>query len=91
MTREEFLKKFAVLGLASPFMATMLSSCNSSKEVVFKIPSSYDGKIIIIGAGVTGITAGHILHQKNIDFEILEASSIHGGRIKKLLILRTFR
>jgi monoamine oxidase len=83
MTREEFIKKFAVLGLASPFMASMLSSCNSSKEVVFNIPSSYDGKIIIIGAGVTGITAGHILHQRNIDFEILEASSIHGGRVKK--------
>ena len=41
-------------------------------------------KIIIIGTGASGITAGHLLAQKNIDFEILEASSVHGGRLKKI-------
>lgn len=40
-------------------------------------------KIIIIGAGAAGITAAHILSSRNIDFEVLEASSIHGGRLKK--------
>ena len=40
--------------------------------------------ILIIGAGASGITAGHLLAQKNIDFEILEASSVHGGRLKKV-------
>lgn len=84
MNRGEFLKKFSVLAVASPFMASLISSCTNNKQIAFDIPSSYDGKIIIIGAGVTGITAGHILNQKNIDFEILEASSIHGGRVKKI-------
>jgi len=84
MTREEFIKKFAILGLASPFMASMFTSCSNKNHFSYEIPSSYDGKIIIIGAGVTGITAGHILNQKNIDFEILEASAVHGGRVKKI-------
>ena len=84
MTREAFIKKFAVLSLASPFMASLFSSCSSKKKVLFDLPTSYDGKILIIGAGVTGITAGYILKQKKIDFEILEASSVHGGRVKKV-------
>lgn len=84
MTRTEFIKKFAVLGLASPFMASLVSSCSSKKKISFDIPSSFDGKILIIGAGVTGITAGYILKQNNIDFEILEANSVHGGRVKKV-------
>lgn len=41
-------------------------------------------KILVIGAGISGITAGHILAEKNIEFEILEASAVHGGRIKKI-------
>jgi len=40
-------------------------------------------KILIIGAGIAGITAGKILRDRNIDFEILEASTVYGGRIKK--------
>ena len=36
-----------------------------------------------MGAGAAGITAGHALSEKGIDFEILEASSVHGGRVKK--------
>jgi len=41
-------------------------------------------KILIIGAGIAGITAGKILRDRNIDFEILEASAVYGGRIKKI-------
>ena len=40
-------------------------------------------RILIVGAGAAGITAGHALSEKGIDFEILEASSVHGGRVKK--------
>lgn len=39
-------------------------------------------KVIIIGAGPAGMTAGYLLAQQGIDFQILEASSTHGGRIK---------
>ena len=65
-------------------MGNLLLSCSNTQYYNYDLPSSFDGKILVIGAGVTGITAGHILHQKNIEFEILEASAIHGGRVKKV-------
>lgn len=84
MTREEFLKKLAFLGLVSPFMTTSLSACVSNKPEFDVIESNFKGKVLVIGAGAAGITAGHILNEAGIDFEIVEASSIHGGRVKKL-------
>lgn len=39
-------------------------------------------KVIIIGAGPAGMTAGYLLAQRNIDFEILEVNTSYGGRIK---------
>jgi monoamine oxidase len=41
-------------------------------------------KILVIGAGAAGITAGHLLAKSGVDFEILEASSTHGGRVRKV-------
>ena len=41
-------------------------------------------KTIIVGAGISGITAGHLLAKHGLEFEILEASSVYGGRIRKI-------
>eukprot|EP01036_Dinobryon_divergens_P026441 gene26441-35096_t len=38
-------------------------------------------KVCIIGGGVAGISAARILKDNDIDFEIVEASSVLGGRI----------
>ncbi|MGF1527783.1 MAG: flavin monoamine oxidase family protein [Candidatus Competibacterales bacterium] len=40
-------------------------------------------KVIIVGAGASGITAAQILKDKGIEFEILEANSVTGGRLKE--------
>ena len=42
----------------------------------------FDGKVIIIGAGAGGLSAGYLLQQQGIDFEILEASASYGGRMR---------
>jgi len=42
----------------------------------------YDGKVLIIGAGAGGLTAGYLLQQQGVEFEILEASNKYGGRMK---------
>ena len=39
-------------------------------------------KIIIIGAGIAGLSAAIYLHRKGFDIQILEASDSAGGRIK---------
>jgi monoamine oxidase len=37
--------------------------------------------LVIIGGGLAGLYAGYLLHQRNVDFKILEANSRLGGRI----------
>ena len=41
-------------------------------------------KVLIVGAGAAGLSAGFLLEREAVDFEILEASSTHGGRVRKV-------
>lgn len=74
MTRKDFLKACGLLGIGLP-LQPLLSSCE-------KNPLTPDSKVIVIGAGAAGLSAGYLLQQQNINFEILEASSTFGGRTK---------
>jgi len=51
---------------------------------------SFDGKVIIIGAGGSGLAAAKILERNNIDYLILEATDRYGGRLKKDTTLADF-
>ncbi len=51
---------------------------------------SYDGKVIIIGAGAAGMAAAKVFEQNNIDYTILEATNRYGGRLKKDTTLADF-
>ena len=82
MDRRKFLKTTSFIGLGGLFIpSTLFSSCR--KETLFE-DSNYSGKVIIIGSGAAGLYAGYILKSKGIDFQILEASSVFGGRLGKL-------
>ena len=50
----------------------------------------YKGKVIIIGAGASGLAAAKVLEQNNIEYLILEATNRYGGRIKKDTTLADF-
>ncbi|WP_461587937.1 flavin monoamine oxidase family protein [Winogradskyella sp.] len=45
---------------------------------------NYSGKIIIIGAGASGLASAKILEENNIDYQIIEATDRYGGRLKKI-------
>ena len=77
MTRKEFIKICGLLGVVIPFQASCFSS-----NLFNLISSKFTGKVIIIGAGAGGLSAGYLLNQLGVDFEILEASSEFGGRMK---------
>jgi len=77
MSRKEFVKLCGILGVSIPFY-TSLSSCSKDDNIV----PNFEGKVIIIGAGAGGLSAGYLLQQQGIDFEILEASTIYGGRMR---------
>ena len=66
-----------LLGLSLPLSGVMVA-CNEAE-----IQTSDAGNIIIIGAGAAGLSAAYLLQQQGIAFQILEASSIYGGRMKR--------
>ncbi len=78
MNRRKFIKICQVLGLTLP-LQPLLNAKGSNKN--HKVGN--DKSVIIVGAGAAGLVAGYLLQQQGIDFEILEASSNHGGRMKR--------
>jgi monoamine oxidase len=82
MDRRNFLKQSSLLSIGGLLIpSTFVSACR--KETLFE-DLKFEGKIIIIGAGVSGLYAGYILQSKGIDFQIIEANANYGGRLGKL-------
>ncbi|MEL6221930.1 MAG: NAD(P)/FAD-dependent oxidoreductase [Cyanobacteria bacterium J06627_8] len=77
MNRKEFIKMCGILGLSLPLSRVMIARSKA------EIQTSGTGNIIIVGAGAAGLTAGYLLQQQGIEFQILEASPICGGRMKR--------
>ncbi|MEM7085331.1 MAG: NAD(P)/FAD-dependent oxidoreductase [Bacteroidota bacterium] len=79
MTRKEFVRVCGLLGISLPFQSAIAScSTDNSPDTNNKPPAS----VLIIGAGPAGMAAGYLLAQQGVNFQILEANSTHGGRIK---------
>lgn len=76
MKRRSFLRNLSYLApgllLSQGFIKTALAG------------SLTGGKIIIIGAGAAGLYAAKVLLEAGYEVTILEASTIHGGRVRKL-------
>ncbi len=76
MTRKEFFEKCGLFSIGIPFF--------NANSWFFKNSSlNPKDKVIIIGAGAAGLTAGYLLNQKGIKVEILEANTMYGGRMKR--------
>ncbi|MGB0523207.1 MAG: flavin monoamine oxidase family protein [Flammeovirgaceae bacterium] len=83
MDRREFIRRCAIIGAGMPLLSSMLMSCED-ESIVANFDVNFSGKVLVIGAGAAGLIAGHILNKHHVDFEILEASSVFGGRVKKI-------
>ncbi len=79
MTRKEFVKMCGLLGVSLPF-TSVISACKDDSGN--QNPINPDENVLIIGAGPAGMSAGHLLSQQGINFQILEALPTYGGRIK---------
>jgi monoamine oxidase len=77
MTRKEFLKLCGIFGIGVPFANTLMA-CQTEEALL----NPFSGKVLIIGAGAGGLSAGYFLQQQGTEFEILEASPGFGGRMK---------
>ncbi len=76
LNRRHFLKKSLAFssGLAASLFVKKASNANNSKI----------SKILIVGAGIAGLTAGYRLKQAGVDVDIIEARNRVGGRIFSL-------
>ncbi len=66
-----------------PFISSILKSCSVHDDLRPDFELNFKGKVLIIGAGAAGLTAGYLLNRFGIDFKILEAASVFGGRVKR--------
>ncbi|MFT4524307.1 MAG: monoamine oxidase [Bacteroidia bacterium] len=73
MTRKEFVKMCGILGIGMAGQGVLSGYKEGGTQV---------NKVIIIGAGAGGMSAGYLLNQLGIEFELLEASSVYGGRMR---------
>ena len=60
------------------------------KETALHKTYNYKGKVIIIGAGASGMAAAKVLEENNVEYTILEAINRYGGRLKKDTTLTDF-
>jgi len=88
-----------ILFIVLSFLSLTTSSCFKwAARGADKLPDTtaldksydYKGKVIIVGAGASGLAAAKVLEQNNIDYKILEASDRYGGRLKKNTTLADF-
>jgi len=84
MTRQDFIEKSLLMGISLPLLSSvLLQSCNTKSLFFPTLDDSFKGKVIIVGAGAAGMSAGYLLKKYGIEFKILEAASVYGGRLKK--------
>ncbi len=74
ISRRDFIKLCAALLVTVP-----LTRCRGGNP----LDGEFEGRVLIIGAGAAGLTAGHLLGQRNVEFQIMEAAATYGGRIKR--------
>lgn len=86
MTRKEFIETSMKMGMGIPFLsALMMESCSKSELEFPEFKTDFKGKVLIIGAGAAGLSAGYLLKRYGVEFEILEAAPVYGGRLKKAM------
>ena len=78
------------LSLTGCFQWAARAESKLPKETALHKSYSYDGKVIIVGAGAAGLAAAKVLEQNKVDYVILEATNRYGGRLKKDTTLADF-
>lgn len=84
MTRKDFIAKSLVMGIGLPFLSgSLLTACGRPDSIFPQLQTNFTGKVTIVGAGAAGLAAGYLLKRYGVDFEIIEAAPVYGGRLKK--------
>lgn len=71
------------MGIGLPFLTSLFSGCGETNVLFPRITSRFSGKVLIVGAGAAGLSAGYLLKRLGVDFQIVEAAPVIGGRLKQ--------
>lgn len=88
LTRRNFLTRVGMVGGAAALYETMTAMGLINTPEAWAGPpklkpgSGKGKKVVILGAGVGGLTAAYELHKAGYEIEVLEAQGIAGGRNK---------
>lgn len=98
--RSILMKKYpAAIFLVFALLSISLSGCLKwAARAANKLPEetalhktyNYSGRVIIVGAGASGLAAAKVLEQNNVDYLMLKATDRFGGRLKKDTTLADF-
>lgn len=81
MNRRKFIVQSGWAASGALLLPTLLSACKQSD--LFE-KNEFNGSVLIIGAGISGVYAGELLAKQGIDFRILESQAKWGGRLRSL-------
>lgn len=81
MNRKDALKRIA-LGIPAGLLFPHFFSACKEKELLDG--QTYNGRVIVVGAGAAGLYAAYLLQQRGADVTLLEAGSVYGGRVRPL-------
>ena len=93
--KQPYMRRYILLILSLFY----LSSCfrwgarafdDFPEDIALNNTYTYPGKVIIVGAGASGLAAAAVCEKNNIDYLILEASDRYGGRLKRDTSLADF-
>jgi len=85
-----FVMALLTCSLSSCFRWAARAVDKLPKETAIQKNYEFEGKVVIVGAGASGLAAAKILEQNNIEYVILEATDRYGGRLKKDTTLADF-
>ena len=89
-SRSPLLDRRSFIALGAAGLAAFLAGCGDSGGEDSDGASLTGERVVVVGAGPAGMTAAHLLRQRGVDVEILEAAATHGGRIKHNLEFTDF-
>jgi monoamine oxidase len=82
MNRRGFVERCAALAASLPVFS-VLGGCGAVSRVP-ELDVTFEGDVLVIGAGAAGLAAGYLLDRYGVPFRILEASGRLGGRVRQL-------
>ncbi len=82
MKRRHFLQKASIVTAGLLLPSVLMNCVKEYREDKSPSPSSgIDLKVLVLGAGMSGLAAASLLKSKGVDVQVIEASSRYGGRI----------